>query len=57
MLDGVDGLLVGSVLLDLVGVVYSYETPKPGVYTQGMMQILEKQLGHKPAGLTCTLPN
>lgn len=57
VLDGVDGLLVGSVLLDLVGVVYSYETPKPGVYTQGMMQILEKQLGHKPAGLTCTLPN
>ena len=53
VLTGVDGLLVGSTLTDLVVSQFHYNLDDHGGYTQDVMHLYQKAHGEQPAAWTC----
>jgi hypothetical protein len=52
-LDGIGGLLVGSVFMDLLYTTFNYIVEKDGSLTQGNMYLYKKSTGEGPAALEC----
>lgn len=53
ILEGVDGLLVGSTFMDLVGAEFNHTVEASGQLGQGNIILYHKVTGEKPAGAAC----